>query len=166
MGIDNNIRLTSDPLKIGCLFEYLDRLPLENSSAAAVEEVLDMIWHELDEAIEKRGPNPIAIVNHLIEHFEHETDEILVRDWDRQAVADVVETGMTEYLKTAGLDRLAADVKESLLSEVRYQVERLALDGEIGDLNDAVERATREAYSTLDEVDPDLMRQVREAIPA
>lgn len=166
MGTNNNIRLTSDPLKISCLFEYLDRLPMENSSAAAVEEVLDMIWHELDEAIEKRGPNPVAIVNHLIEHFEHETDEILVRDWDRQAVADVVETGMTEYLKTAGLDRLAADVKESLLSEVRYQLERLALDGEIGDLNDAVERATREAYSTLDEVNPDLMRKVREAIPA
>ena len=90
MSIDNNIRLTSDPLKISCLFEYLDRLPMENSSAAAVEEVLDMIWHELDEAIEKRGPNPVAIVNHLVEHFEHETDEILVRDWDRQAVADGV----------------------------------------------------------------------------
>ena len=166
MNSTDHIRLTSEPLKINCLFAYLNELSLGNASPAAVEEVLLLFWDEVDKAIEVCGPNQAAIIEYLLERMEYETDDILVRDWDRQEVADLVDAGMLKYRKMRGLERLDHATRDELLSEVRWRLERLAMDGEIDDLDEAVEHASREAYVALDETSPDVMRRARTSIPA
>lgn len=155
-----------EELKVKSLAVYLASLPLGRSSTEAIQDVALLVWSELDEAIAEHEPAPEIISACLSEALEAEVDDILVGDWDRQEVADLVNAGMAKYKSESGVDCLDSELQERLLSEVHYYLERFALDGEIDDLDDAVTRASKEAYATLDDFAPNVMKEIRRAISA